>query len=83
MAKTLNQELEKKHPGISRGVLLKGYSDGNGVYNQDISTKAMLLEIGGVDNNLDELDRTVDALSEVLADYYWKSNDAKEVNGNG
>jgi stage II sporulation protein P len=83
LAKTLNQELEKKHPGISRGVLLKGYSDGDGVYNQDISTKAMLVEIGGVDNNLDELDRTVDALSEVLADYYWKSNDAKEVNGNG
>jgi stage II sporulation protein P len=82
-AKTLNQEVEKRYSGISRGVGLKTYNEGNGVYNQDISTKAILVEIGGVDNNLDELDRTVDALSEVLADYYWKSNDAKEVNGNG
>jgi stage II sporulation protein P len=62
---------------------LKTYSDGNGKYNQDISNKAMLLEIGGVDNNLDELDRTVDAFSDILANNYWKSNDAKEVNGNG
>lgn len=83
MAKTLNQELEKKFPGISRGVFLKTYNEGNGVYNQDISNKAVLLEIGGVDNDLDELNRTVDAFSEVLTDYYWKTNEAKEVNGNG
>ncbi|NHM30970.1 stage II sporulation protein P [Neobacillus terrae] len=82
MAKTLNQNLEKKFPGISRGVFLKTYSEGNGVYNQDISNKAILLEIGGVDNNLAELNRTVDAFSEILTDYYWKSNEAKEVNGN-
>jgi stage II sporulation protein P len=82
LAKTLNEMLEKKHPGISRGVFLKTYSDGNGVYNQDISNKAMLLEIGGVDNNLDELYRTVDAFSDVLADYYWTSNESKEVNAN-
>jgi stage II sporulation protein P len=82
-AKALHAELQKKYPGLSRGVFLKSYKDGNGVYNQDISNKAMLLEIGGVDNNLDELHNTVDVFSEILADYYWKSNQAKEVNGNG
>lgn len=83
LAKVLNNQLEKKYPGISRGVFLKTYSEGNGVYNQDISNNAMLLEVGGVDNTLDELERTIDVFSEVLAEHYWKSNEAKEVNGNG
>jgi stage II sporulation protein P len=83
LATKLHEELEKKYPGISRGVFLKSKSEGNGVYNQDVSDKAMLLEIGGVDNNLDELERTVDVFADVLADYYWELNEAKEVNGNG
>lgn len=83
LAKTLHQELEKKYPGISRGVFLKPKSEGNGVYNQDVSNRSMLVEIGGVDNNLDELERTIDAFSEVLSQYYWQTNEAKEVNGNG
>jgi len=83
LAKALNEKLEKKYPGISRGVFLKTYSEGNGVYNQDISNKAMCVEIGGIDNNLDELDRTVDAFSDILADYYWDSRESIELNGNG
>jgi stage II sporulation protein P len=83
VAKALNSELEKKYPGVSRGVFLKTYKEGNGVYNQDISSKAMLIEIGGVDNNLNELYNTIDVFSDILADYYWKSNEAKAVNGNG
>ncbi|WP_157075962.1 stage II sporulation protein P [Neobacillus fumarioli] len=44
--KKLNSELETKYPCISRVVFLKTYSVGNGIYNQDISNKAMLEEIG-------------------------------------
>ncbi|MCM3408588.1 stage II sporulation protein P [Metabacillus litoralis] len=80
-AKTLHQKLEKKYPGISRGVFLKSKSEGNGVYNQDVSNKAMLIEIGGVDNNLDELERTVDVFADILAEYHWENHEAKEVNG--
>jgi stage II sporulation protein P len=83
LAKALNTELELNYPGISRGVFLKTYKDGNGLYNQDISKNAMLLEIGGVDNSLTELHNTVDVFSNVLVEYYRKSNEAKEVNGNG
>jgi stage II sporulation protein P len=81
--KQLNTMLEKKYPGISRGVFLKTRSEGDGVYNQDISSKAILMEVGGVDNNLEELNRTIDVFSEVFAELYWNSSDAKEVNGNG
>ncbi|WP_299089040.1 stage II sporulation protein P [uncultured Metabacillus sp.] len=83
VAKTFHQRLEAKYPGISRGVFLKSKSDGNGVYNQDVSNNAMLLEVGGVDNNLEELERTIDVFSDILADYYWEQNEAKEVNGDG
>jgi stage II sporulation protein P len=79
--KELNGMMEKKYPGISRGVFLKTKSEGDGVYNQDVSTKALLIEVGGVDNNLEELTRTIDAFSEVFAEYYWESIDALEVNG--
>ncbi|MFY4776643.1 stage II sporulation protein P [Metabacillus sp. RGM 3146] len=82
-AKQLNSELEKQHPGISRGIFLKTKRNGNGIYNQEVSNKAILIEVGGVDNHIDELNRTIDAFSEVFSDYYWKHQNAKEVNGNG
>lgn len=79
--KKLNTELENRYPGISRGIFLKPNSMGNGVYNQDVSEKAILIEVGGVDNNLDEVYRSIDVFSEVFSDVYWKESKAKEVNG--
>ncbi|MGH1277307.1 stage II sporulation protein P [Bacillus cereus] len=37
----------------------------------------MLVEIGGVANNLDELNRTIDILADAINDYYKK---AEKVN---
>jgi stage II sporulation protein P len=76
----LNSLIEKKYPGISRGVVLKTKFEGDGVYNQDISNKAILMEVGGVDNTLEELNRTIDVFSAIFAEYYWNAQDAKEVN---
>ncbi|MFU0791794.1 MAG: stage II sporulation protein P [Virgibacillus proomii] len=73
----LNQALEAKYPGISRGIFLKDKSEGNGVYNQDLSKKSILIEIGGVDNNKEELQNTSRALAEVISEYH---SNAKEVN---
>ncbi|TYR80608.1 stage II sporulation protein P [Priestia megaterium] len=78
MAKSLHEGLEKKYPGLSRGVLGKNRSSGNGVYNQDLSGNAVLVEIGGVDNNMEELTNTVKALSDVISEFYW---DAEKVSG--
>ncbi|MFC0416777.1 stage II sporulation protein P [Cytobacillus solani] len=77
-AEKLNAEIENKYPGISRGVFLKTKVDGNGVYNQDVSDRAILIEVGGVDNNLDELNRTLDIFAEVFADVYWKENEGNK-----
>lgn len=69
-AKAINEYLDKHYYGISRGIFLKDRREGNGVYNQDLSPNAMLVEIGGVDNNVDELYRTVDILAEAISAYH-------------
>lgn len=83
MAKALHELLQKNYYGLSRGVEAKGTDGGrnNGVYNQDLSSHAVLIEIGGVSNSLKEVYRTCDALAEVISDYYWKTQKAKAVNG--
>lgn len=72
-AKGLNTLLEQKYPGISRGIFEKNKSQGNGVYNQDLSTHSIIIEVGGVDNTLEEMYRTTDALAEVITEYYWQA----------
>ncbi|MGX1373305.1 stage II sporulation protein P [Priestia megaterium] len=72
-AKGLNTLLEKKYPGISRGIFEKNKSQGNGIYNQDLSTHSIIIEVGGVDNTMEEMYRTTDALAEVIAEYYWQA----------
>jgi len=67
----LDNLLSTEYPGLSKGILKKDGSRGNGVYNQDISPNAVIIEIGGVDNTLEELQRTTEALADVLSDYYW------------
>lgn len=68
-AERFHDLLEKAYPGLSRGVYLK--EGGNGEYNQSLSENNLLIEIGGVENNLEESYRTAEALADVIADLYW------------
>ncbi|ALX48135.1 stage II sporulation protein P [Lentibacillus amyloliquefaciens] len=79
LANKLHQMIQEEYPGLSRGVIKKKGSGSNGVYNQDLSPNAMLIEFGGVDNTLEELYRSADAVAEVFSDHYW---DAEKVNTN-
>ncbi|MFT8316742.1 MAG: stage II sporulation protein P [Sporolactobacillus sp.] len=67
MAKQVKDTLDKRYPGLVRGIVGKTRNDGNGVYNQDLSKYAILVEIGGIDNTLDEVERSSKALGEALA----------------
>ncbi|WP_040207921.1 stage II sporulation protein P [Neobacillus jeddahensis] len=78
LATELHELLEKKYPGLSRGVIVKGASSGNAVYNQNLSENAILIEFGGVDNTFEELNLSADALADVFSEYYWQ---AEKVNG--
>lgn len=78
LAKDLHELLQEKYPGLSRGIFEQGGKGYNGVYNQDLSSNAMLLEFGGVDNNLEELKNTANVVADILSKYYWQ---AEKVNG--
>lgn len=78
LANKLHTLLQKKYPGLSRGAIEKPKTSGsNGVYNQDLAPHSLLIEIGGVDNTIEELNNTVDALADIISEYYW--NEAVEV----
>ncbi|WNV78454.1 stage II sporulation protein P [Bacillus atrophaeus] len=77
LASELHKLMEKKYPGLSTGVFSKGSPGDNGIYNQDLNDRALLLEFGGVDNNLEELQHTADATADVFSELYW---DAEKVN---
>lgn len=62
-AKDVLDELERKYPGLSRGIFYE-----SAVYNQKYSPMAMLIEVGGVDNTLEECEASMKALASALKD---------------
>lgn len=78
LATDLHNLLEEKYPGLSRGVTKKQGEGTNGKFNQDLSENAILIEMGGPENSLEEVYRTTEAVAEVFSKYYWQ---AEEVNG--
>ena len=73
LANNINSLFEKYYPGLSRGVYKKEGPNVNGIYNQDISPNVMLIEVGGVDNNIEEVMNTINAISDVLKKYIGDS----------
>ena len=65
----LNEMIEKNYPGLSRGIMKKTGMNVNGVYNQDISPNCILIEVGGVENNIEEVYQTMNALANILTKY--------------
>lgn len=74
LAETLNEMLERKYPGISRGVLLKGGKQGHGEYNQSVSPGSLLIELGGINNTLQECYNTAEVFADVLSTYIKEHN---------
>lgn len=62
----IDQLLNQKQPGITKGIYKKAGEGVNGVYNQDFAPKTILVEMGGQDNTIDEVYRTTILLGEVL-----------------
>lgn len=66
LAEKINEELKKFSPEITRGISIKGGSGVNGIYNQDISPNAILIELGGQYNSITEINNTIEILSKAL-----------------
>lgn len=62
--KSMNNKLEKEYKGLSRGI----YERKDVIFNQDLSTKAFLIEVGGVDNKIDELNNTLEVIAKIISE---------------
>lgn len=69
LSSQLESLLDTYYPGISRGIMKKQGENVNGIYNQDVSSNCILIEIGGVENTIEEVYHTMNAIADVLKRY--------------
>lgn len=69
MANQINEYVKEENPSLSRGVVQKGGSGVNGIYNQNLSPNAILIELGGQYNNITEINNTLTILSKAIYRY--------------
>ncbi|HWI48761.1 MAG TPA: stage II sporulation protein P [Rummeliibacillus sp.] len=65
-AKKLHHIVETNYPGLSRGVVVKDMGTHQSTYNLDLMDQSVLVEIGGVENTLEEEYRTTDIFADVI-----------------
>ena len=68
----INNLMNTKYPGLSKGIYKKGGEGVNGVYNQDFSNRTILIEIGGYENTPSEVLNSVLAFSECFMEVIEK-----------
>lgn len=73
-ADDLNELLERDYPGLSRGILRKSSTSVYAIYNQNLNGKSVLLEVGGVDNKIEEVNNTMEAISKSLSEIIRREN---------
>lgn len=65
----INNYLNLNYKGISRGIYEKKGTGVNGVYNQDFNPNTMLIEVGGVDNTIEEVSNSVKIIANSIYNY--------------
>ena len=73
-ADSLSTAMNKLVPNISRGVISKDGEGGNGLYNQDLAKEMIIVELGGVENTEEELNRTIGILGKAISNAFAKEN---------
>ncbi|MGE5545055.1 MAG: stage II sporulation protein P, partial [Bacillota bacterium] len=68
-AKKIKAHLDKKHPGLSAGIFL-----GKGSYNQDLSPRAILVEVGSDTNSKEQAKNGVELFSQAIPDVFGVEN---------
>lgn len=67
LADNISSKLNKLIPGLSRGVVGKKGEYVDGIYNQDLSKNMILVELGGIENTEEEVNRTISVLSRAIS----------------
>lgn len=68
ITKQLQMKMEERIPGITRDVISKGGAGVDGKYNQDLHPNIILVELGGIGNSEDELNRTVAVIAQSVSE---------------
>ncbi|MFC4411065.1 stage II sporulation protein P [Chungangia koreensis] len=68
LAERISKRMNELIPDISRGLIPKQGHGVDGNYNQDLSRNLLLIEIGGIDNTEEEINRTIAVLSKAASD---------------
>ena len=70
LAEKIDAGIKKRISSISRGIMINDVDGHNGIYNQDLNTNMVLLELGSNNNTIDEVYNTIlilaDAIEEVI-----------------
>lgn len=74
LAKKLHEKAELMFPGLSKGVLTKKGASFSSNYNQDLFNGALLVEMGGPENSIDELKLTSKYLTEIILQVMKEDN---------
>lgn len=74
LVKELENLINKNYKGLSRGIMYKEKS----IFNQDLSENAILLEVGGVDNTIEEINNTLYVIAGILNEYIEKEYNEEE-----
>ena len=77
----INSLIYDKYPTLTRGVYKKQGPGVDGIYNQDLSKKSILLELGGYENTIEEVNNTLDIIALIIQDYLgglWKKKIEKK-----
>ncbi len=72
LATTLNNLIKKKYPTLTRGVILKSGKNVNGIYNQNLSSNIILIELGGNYNTYDEVNNTIGLITKIIGEYLYE-----------
>lgn len=72
IANKINEIIRKKYPSLTRGVLKKQGYGVNGIYNQDLKHNVILIEVGGYENNIEEINNTLELVAEAIGEYIYE-----------
>lgn len=69
LTKKINNLFDQNYKGLSRGIYKKSGEGVDGVYNQDLNPNMILLELGGYQNNMEEIKNTIDIIAKTIKEY--------------
>ncbi|MEK4403819.1 stage II sporulation protein P [Sporosarcina sp. resist] len=73
----LKNEMELLVPGITRNLVMKHGPGVDGKYNQDLDPSLLVVELGGIGNTEDQLNRTIAVLAKAATTVIENSNRAE------